>query len=290
MRRIVATCARISRSGRFEALTLAVIVANAVVLGLETYAGVERRHGELLDTLNDAFLAYFVVEILIRLVATGPRPRAFFGNGWNAFDFFVVAAAFVPGVRENATVLRLVRLLRVFRLVSLLPEMRVLVSGLVRSLAPLASVDLLMLLLFYVYGMVGWILFADDDPENWRSIGQAMLTLFEVLTLEEWVEVQRRALEETGWAWVYFVSFVLLSSFLLLNMVIAVVINSVEEARSRALADLAQEERDSLMREDMGRALLLNRLEELRNGIDELVVELSRAGPDGGASARDRTS
>lgn len=270
MRRLVELCARIASDKRFETLTFGVILLNAVVLGLETYDHVERDRGELLGTLNDVFLAYFVVEIAIRVTAHGGAPWRFFRSGWNAFDFVVVGAAFVPGVRENATVLRLVRLLRVFRLISVLPELRILVVGLVRSLAPLASVGFLFLILMYVYGMVGWLAFHDDDPENWSSIGQAMLTLFAMLTLEEWVAIQRTALEITPWAPAYFVSFVLISSFLLLNMVIAVVINSVEEAREA----LAREQRKELAAEHADEAALLDRLDDLRGALSALEDEL----------------
>jgi voltage-gated sodium channel len=217
-----------------------------------------------------AFLAYFTVEIAIRLMAYARNPLEYFKSGWNVFDFVVVAAAYVPGIRENATALRLVRLMRVFRLISVLPELRVLVVGLVRSLRPLASVGFLFLILMYVYGMVGWLAFNEKDPENWNSIGQAMLTLFAMLTLEEWVNFQRSALEITPWAPAYFVSFVLLSSFLLLNMVIAVVINSVEEAR----AILAKEERAELAKEHEEEAALLTRLDDLRDALGSLEEEL----------------
>jgi voltage-gated sodium channel len=270
MRRFVQLCARIAGDRRFETLTFAVIVLNALVLGVETYEDVARDHGDLLSLLNDVFLAYFVVEIAIRLTAHGTAPWRFFRSDWNAFDFVVVSAAFVPGVRENATALRLIRLLRVFRLISAMPELRVLVVGLVRSLTPLASVSFLFLILMYVYGMVGWLAFHDEDPENWSSIGQAMLTLFAILTLEEWVALQRSALEITPWAPAYFVSFVLLSSFLLLNMVIAVVINSVEEAR----AVLAREQRKELAAEHAEEAALLDRLDDLRGALSALEEEL----------------
>ena len=270
MKRVVALCAGIAADKRFETLTFGVILLNAIVLGFETYDDVEREYGGLLETLNYVFLGYFVVEMVIRLTAHGRAPWSFFKNGWNVFDFIVVSAAFVPGVRENATALRLVRLLRVFRLISVLPELRVLVVGLVRSLAPLASVGFLFLILMYVYGMIGWLAFHDEDPENWSSIGQAMLTLFAMLTLEEWVSLQRTALDITPWAPAYFVSFVLISSFLLLNMVIAVVINSVEEAREV----LAREQRKDMAKGQAEDAVLLDRLDELRNAITGLETEL----------------
>ena len=134
--RLARACGRFADSSRFQAAILAVIVANAVVLGLETYDGVDREFGGTLDTLNDVFLGVFVVEMTIRVAAYGRRPWEFFREGWNVFDFVVVFAAFVPGVRENVTLLRLARLLRVVRVVSVLPDLRVLVSGMLRALPP----------------------------------------------------------------------------------------------------------------------------------------------------------
>jgi voltage-gated sodium channel len=259
---LIRACARIATSAKFEVFTILVILANAVVLGLETYDRVAQEWGGTLNTLNDVFLGYFAVEIAIRLVAHGRHPGKFFRNGWNAFDFIVVGAAFVPGVRENATLLRVVRLLRVFRLVSVLPEMRVLVQGLVRSIAPLGSMGLLTLLMLYVYAMFGWIAFGDQDPKAWGNVGRAMLTLFGVLTLEGWPDVQAAAREIHSWAWIYFVSFVLLSSFVLVNMVIAVVINSVEDAR----AAVAQQE----LRQKAERALEEGREEEILQHLKDL--------------------
>lgn len=273
---LVRACARIAQSGRFEALTLSVILANAIVLGIETYDGAREEYGGLLEALNDAFLAYFAVEISIRLIAYGRRLPEFFRNGWNAFDFVVVAAAFVPGVRENATLLRVIRLLRVFRLVSVLPEMRVLVLGLVRSIAPLGSMALLTLLLLYVYSMLGWILFADHDPERWATIGQSMLTLFTVLTLEGWPDVMKPALELSQWAWVFFVSFVMLSSFVLVNMVIAVVINSVEDARAHIAEEERRRELERALREEEQLTAIARHLEELRASVEGIERQLGR--------------
>ena len=265
--RLVARCAVISASRRFLALTFTAILLNGLVIGLQTYDSFERAHGGVLDTLNAVFLAFFVVELVIRIVAYGARPWRFFGEGWNVFDFVMVVPALLPGVRESTTALRVVRLLRVFRIVSALPEMRVLVQGLGRSIAPLMSMAVLVLLLFYAYGMVGWILFSDHDPAHWSSLGQSMLTLFSVLTLEGWVEIQETALGYSEWAWVYFVSFILVSSFVLINMVIAVLINGVDEARARFAAERKAAERA----EDQP---LLDRLESLREGIDDIERQL----------------
>jgi voltage-gated sodium channel len=232
--RLSERCARIADSTRFQGFIVAVILANAIVLGLQTYEGIEREVGELLVTLDGIFLGIFVVEILIRILACGPTLRGyggFFRQGWNVFDFVVIGAAFLPGLRENATLLRLVRLLRVVRIVSVLPDLRVLLKGMVRSLLPIATMAVVGVLLLYVYGMVGWILFHEELPEQWGTIADSMLTLFVVMTLENFPQYMEDASQVHPQAWIFFVSYVLLASFLVINVLIAIIINSIEEAR-----------------------------------------------------------
>ena len=219
-------------SNRFQAVVVAVIVANAATLGLQTFPRVEREYGDLLSTLDDVFLAFFCVEIVLRVAAFGARPDRFFRNGWNVFDFVVVAAAFAPGLRENATLLRLVRLLRVVRIITVMPDLRILIRGMVASLKPIASMAVLAGLLMYVYGIVGWILFHEEDPGRWGTVGEAMLTLFIVMTLESWPDIMGVAREIHPASWIFFVSYVLIASFLLINILIAILINAIEEARS----------------------------------------------------------
>jgi voltage-gated sodium channel len=134
---------RLVESPVFTGFILAVILANAVVLGLQTYDEIESRHGDTLNLLNDVFLAVFVVELALRMAAYGRRPLDFFRSGWNVFDFVVVGFAFVPGVRESSTLLRIARLLRVVRIVRILPDLRILITGVIRSLPPLGSMLLL---------------------------------------------------------------------------------------------------------------------------------------------------
>jgi voltage-gated sodium channel len=231
-------CRRIADSTRFQAFIFGVIVFNAIVLGLDTYDGVREDVGSTLTILNDVCLGIFVVEVAIRIASYGSRPQDFFKEGWNIFDFVVIGAAFLPGLRQNATLLRLVRLLRVVRLVSVLPELRVLISGMGRALPPIGSMGVLALLFIYVYGMLGWILFGDEIPERWGDIGQAMLTLFTVFTLEGWNDVLYQAQEVHSWSWIFFISFVLLASLLLVNILIAIIINAMEGAREAEQREL----------------------------------------------------
>lgn len=275
-------CARLAESTPFNLAIFAVIVANAIVLGLETYDGVVREAGGLLSALNDLFLTIFVVELVIRIAAFGSRPHRFFGSGWNVFDFVVVAAAFLPGLRENATLLRLARLARILRVVRLLPDLRVLTVAVARSIPGVASLTVLTILLVYVYGMIGWVIFGDHDPEHYGTIGDAMLTQFVLLSLEGLPEAMERGIELSSWTVLYFISYTLIAAFLVLNLLIGVVIDSLDEAHKmedeRELAERRAAAAATEDPEDDRQLAIEDRIRELRATLDALEREL-RAGP-----------
>jgi voltage-gated sodium channel len=275
------TCARIVASAWFDFLIFGVIIANAVVLGLDTYDSIRRDAGGLLHTLNDVFLGVFVVELAIRIGAYGRRPQDFFKSGWNVFDFVVIGAAFLPGLRENSTLLRLVRLARVLRVIRLLPELRLLITAVGRSLPGLASLTVMAVILLYVYGIVGWLVFGDALPDEYGNIGDAMLTLFLLLSLENLPSVVERGMEVSDWAVPYYVSFVLIAAFLVLNILIGVVINSLDEARELEWERMQSERReaaaDGLDEVDDRRVVLLGHLHELRRAVEALERDLRSA-------------
>jgi voltage-gated sodium channel len=264
---------RLVESHAFTTVVIAVIIANAVVLGMQTYDGLVDRYGDLLDLLNGLFLAFFVLELAVRIASYWPRPQEFFRSGWNVFDFVIIAVAFVPGLSRSSTLLRLARLARVVRIVRLLPDLRLLVTAVLRSLPPLFSMALVTTLIIFVYGMVGWSLFGDELPEQWGNIGEAMLTLFVMLTLEDFPRLMEQGMEIYPWSWVYFVSFVLVAAFIIINVLIGIVLNSMEEAREL-------ERRRALgigEAPDVHLAPVAERIAILRAALDELEDELSVA-------------
>ena len=281
--------ARIVGAHWFTTTILAVIVVNAVVLGLETYQGVDDRYGDALSVVNDVCFVIFVIELLIRIGAYGRRPWEFFRDGWNIFDFIVIGVAFLPGVRESSTLLRLARLARVVRIVRLFPDLRVLLAGVWRSVPPLFAIALATGMLLFVYGMVGWTLFADELPDDWGNIGRSMLTLFVMLTLENFPTYMDAGMEVHPWSWVYFVSFILIAAFVVINVLIGIVLNSMEEAR--------EAEKRRAVRERLGSAPgtvdpdasapVVERITILRAALDELEAELSGARRPGAAGQRD---
>ena len=238
-------CRRTAASPRFQGAILAVIVANAALIGLETSPALWERHGRLFDLLNAVVQAIFVAEIAIRVLAHAPRFHRFFLDGWNVFDFAIVSLSLLPAVGPLAAVARLARMLRALRIVSSLPELRLIVATMLRSIPSLANVIVLLGLILYVYAVLGVHLFARVDPGHWGTLPRAALTLFEILTLEGWVELMDASLAATPWAWIYYVSFVVLAVFVVVNLFIAIVINNLEavkreeQAAGAEAADLA---------------------------------------------------
>ena len=259
--------ARLVDSDPFNLAIAGVIVANAVVLGLETFPSVMATQGATLVTLNNVFYGVFVVELVLRFASYGRRPQDFFRNGWNIFDLIIIGGVWIPGVRENATLLRLLRLGRIARLLRFLPDARVLLTTVVRSLPPLGSIVVLTVLILFLYGMVGWSVFGAALPESWGTITRAMLTLFILLTLENFPTYLEEALTVTPWATVFFVSYVLVAAFVIFNLLIGIIISSMESAREReALREtrtLGGPEADALLR-----------LREIRESLEALEADL----------------
>lgn len=235
-RRARARCGRLVGDRRFQLAVIAVIVANALVVGAETSRPLMAQHGGALAIANWVVQGLFVLELGLRMAASQPL-RRFFADGWNVFDLVVVAAALVPAVGPLATVARLARVLRLTRLISVSAELRLIVATMLRSIPSMGHVVLLLALLLYVYGIAGVFLFRDHDPAHWGDLSAALLSLFQVLTLEGWPEMQRALLPSLPWAWLYFASFVVVAVFVVINLFIAVVINNLQVVQ----AELARE-------------------------------------------------
>jgi len=253
---------RIVDSPLFQRFIIVLIVVNGVIIGAETSVSIAERYGDALHAANQAILAVFVLEVVLKLAAVWPRPREYFADGWNTFDFVVVSLSLIPASGQFATVARLLRLLRVLRLVSTVPELRLIVSTLVRSIPSMGHVITLMALIFYIYGVAGYHLFHAHDPVHWGTLGLALLTLFRIVTLEDWTDVMYTAMEMSPLAWIYFVSFVVLGTFVVVNLFIAVVINNLEEAKRERLEDLAAaDDRSALLAELRSAQAALAKLE-----------------------------
>jgi voltage-gated sodium channel len=216
-------------SSPIQYFIVGLIALNAVTLGLETSASVMAVYGDVLRAIDRVILTVFVVEIGIKLFARGPR---FFRDPWNIFDFTVVAIALIPASGPLA-VLRALRVLRVLRLVSMVPRLRFVVEALLRAVPGISSIAALMLLLFYVFSVIAVGLFGDRFPEWFGTIGAAMYTLFQIMTLESWsMGIVRPVMAEYPYAWAFFIPFILVATFTMLNLFIGIIVDTMQSMQS----------------------------------------------------------
>ena len=248
-----------------------VIIVNAVTLGLETWPVVMEKAGPLLLAVDRLALWIFTVELSLKLYVHRSR---FFRDGWNVFDFVIVAIAWVPA-SGPMSVLRALRVLRVIRLISVVPQMRTVVGALFRALPGMGSIVAVLLLVFYVASVMATKLFGASFPEWFGSIGASMYSLFQIMTLESWsMGIVRPVMEEIPHAWAFFVPFIIVTSFTVLNLFIALIVNSMqtlqEDGRKSATkqAAIAHDEREQL----------LVRLESLSAEVRELRRTLDSGG------------
>ncbi len=242
-----APCRRLVDHSTFKGFIIGVIFLAGLVVGLETSPGVVDRHGNLLHALDKIILGVFVIEILLKLGAEFPRPWRFFLDSWNNFYFIIVAVCLQPFDSEFAAVLRLARVLRVLRLVTVLPKLQILVGALLKSIPSMGYVGLLLSILFYIYAVTGVFFFGKADPLHFGTLGDALLTLFGVITLEGWTSLMYDLLRGDSGVHpakvvIYFISFVLFGTMIMLNLFIGVIMNSMQEMHEeKAIARLSTE-------------------------------------------------
>jgi voltage-gated sodium channel len=222
------------------------IVVNAVILGLETVPAAMAAWGSLLLAVDNVILGVFVVEILLRIYA---HRLAFFRDPWSLFDFFVVAIALVPASGPFA-VLRALRILRVLRLLTLVPSMRRVVGALLASIPGLGSIALVLMLIYYVFAVIATKLFGENFPQWFGSIGESLYSLFQIMTLESWsMGIVRPVMVEHPNAWIFFVIFILIATFTMLNLFIAIIVNAMHsftEEENRERQDALDQTRDHI--------------------------------------------
>ena len=262
-----ATCQKIVANPWFERTIVSLIIINGIILGLETVPELVSQYGSLFDWGNRIVIAVFIFEAIVKIIAHAPQMYRYFYSGWNVFDFSVVVLSLIPASGEFAMLARLARLLRVLRLISVIPELRLIVATLVRSIPSMGNIMLLMSIIFYIYAVAGYHLFHEHDPEHWRSLGISLLTLFRIVTLEDWTDVMYTAMEMHDLAWIYFVSFVIVGTFVVINLFIAVVINNLDEAKTESLKAFEQ---------PVSQKELIAELKNTKNALAKLEEKLSR--------------
>lgn len=277
---------RIVESQTFKILSISCVALAGIVVGIETSQKMMKEYGEILATIDRLILAVFTLEIVIRIGVFGPRPWQYFRDPWNLFDFTVVALCLLPMGVNYVSVLRLVRTLRILRLLTILPRLQMIVGALLKSIPSIAYVGLLLCLHFYIYAVIGVFVFGSNDPVHFETLGKSMLTLFQVLTLEGWADIMRTQIygcAEFGYdnfreactasreapvaASIFFVSFIIIGTMVILNLFIGVIMNGMQElAKENEIAAI----KTSTFREKI--AMLdaaMKELAELRRSMQE---------------------
>ena len=282
---MVKICQKIAEAKWFQnAVTIAILVAG-VLVGMATYTEFAEENEAILEIFNKIVLVIFIIEVLVKLIAEIPKPWKYFTDAWNIFDFIIVAAAFMPFGGSSIAILRLLRLLRVLKLIKALPKLQMLVGALLKSIPSMGYVSILLLLLFYIYAVAGVFFFGENDPIHFENLQTSMLSLFRVVTLEDWTDVMyinmfgcenygydgnmdlcTMSTANPGGSAFFFVSFVLIGTMIFLNLFIGVIMTGMDEAKTEmATADELEKKGSTIDITD-----LENKLEEMQVMITQL--------------------
>ncbi len=261
----------------FELFVIAVIIFSSLMIGIRTY-NLHPTFETVLFGLDYAVTLFFVIEIAIRMAAED-RLRDFFKKGWNVFDFIIVVVSLIPlDDSQYALIARMLRLFRVMRLISFIPELRVLVSALISALPRMGYVALLMFIIFYLYAVIGNMLFASLNPVLWGDLGLSLLTLFRVATFEDWTDVMYEAMTLYGLSWIYFISFIFFSAFVFLNMMIGIVVEVLDEEHKKMEAQGQDScETDKPMSQTAHEEKMQAEIESLHAKLDALLAQQSKS-------------
>ncbi len=257
---------RVRRSRWFSNLTTTIILFYAIILGFKTSAQIEAQLGMAWTYLDYAVTIYFLVEILIKMAAE-KRLRDFFKDGWNLFDFTIVVITLIPMPESDfAMIARLMRIFRILRLFNARPELKGIIDMLIGAIPSIVDIVILLFIIFYMYAIVGSFMFDTLPSGLWDNLLISMLTLFRVLTFEDWTDVMYEAMEVHPWAWIYFVSFVIIAAFVFFNLFVAVIIGEMERLREKPMEAELHKESESIEE-------LKSEIRALRSEIALLLVE-----------------
>ncbi len=261
-------CVRLTSSKIFKNTIVLIILINSIVLGLITSETIYAKFGEILEFILSTSVVIFTIEIILRIIAKGWK---FFLNGWNIFDFLLVAIAFMPETGAAIT-FRVFRVLRALRMVSSLKKLRHIVSAILVSAPHVFWAAVLLMIIFYIFGIMGQNLFHEAFPQWFGTLGETVYTLFQVTTLESWsMGIARPVMKVYPWAWMYFVPFVMISSYIVLNVVVGVVVNATSDLSDD---DDVTDMRNKMKTKKVTNAELLQQINELKNHIERLEAKL----------------
>lgn len=255
---------KLTNDKRFELTMMVVIIFSALVIGIHTF-NIDPLLVSILFYVDTLITIIFVIEISVRIAAE-KRPLDFFKDGWNIFDFIIVAVSLIPIDENYANVARLIRIFRMLRLITLLPELKVIIGALFQSAKSIGYVLILMFIIFYVFAVIGTILFEKTESGLWSDVGIALLTLFRVMTFEDWTDVMYETMEIYPWSWAYYIVFIFLTTFTFLNMIIGIILDTLNEEHKKVEQSRVDEDKEILLEVLQTNKLLedkLNKIEAL---------------------------
>ncbi len=226
---------RLDSSKIFQGVVIFVIIFSALTIGLKTH-NLSTQMMSLLISIDLAITIFFVIEIIIRYLATNDLKK-FFTSGWNIFDTIIVIGSLIPTGGSGILLARLLRVFRVLRLVSMVPELKLLINALLKAIPQMGYIALLMFVIFYIYGAVGSILFENIDPNLWGNVSISMLTLFRIATFEDWTDIMYMTMESYPISWLYYLSFIFLTAFVFLNMMVGTVLEVMSQEHEHYRAE-----------------------------------------------------
>lgn len=252
---------RVEKSSIFQASVIAIIVLSALMIGAKTY-DLPPIAQTILGFADTGVTIFFLAEILLRFAAH-PRKSHFFKDGWNVFDTLIVVGSLIPLDNAEAVLVgRLLRVFRVLRLVSVVPQLRILINALLKAIPKMSYIALLMFIIFYIYAAIGSLFFSTINEELWGDVSIAMLTLFRVATFEDWTDVMYETMEVFSLSWLYFVSFIFLAAFVFLNMMVGTILEVMTAEHNAEEMESAHQERESMLHQLLAIQKQLDRLED----------------------------
>jgi voltage-gated sodium channel len=257
---------RIESSRIFQSVVIGIIILSALTIGAKTYE-LPPLAEQSLSLMDTGITLFFLIEILFRFAAC-PNKKRFLMDGWNLFDTLVVVGSLIPLDNSDAVLLgRLLRVFRVLRLVSVVPELRFLINSLLKAIPRMGYIALLMFIIFYIYAAMGSLFFANVDEELWGDVAISMLTLFRVATFEDWTDVMYATMEHHPLSWIYYLTFIFLTAFVFLNMMIGAILEVMSEEKNAKESQAAHDERDEIVKQ----------LQSVQHKLDELTRQIERS-------------
>lgn len=279
MDRIIQTAQKITTNRYFNLFIFLLIFLSAVIIGLETYPGFVQEYHDVLLRTDQIIIAFFVIEIALKIISRGRRPWTYFSDPWNVFDFLIVALCVIPvGDTHYIAVFRILRVLRILRMITVFPKLKLIIGALLKSIPSMGYVIMLIGILFYVYAITGVFVFGKADPMHFGDLHHALVTLFKVLTLEGWTEIMNVHIYGNAvmhnmqiisiWPFLYFASFILIGAMIILNLFIGVIMNSMDESQKELSEELNGMKDEDHKAEEQYRQIMA-RLDEISQAIEK---------------------